>query len=591
MLETLRNPPDVPSSLNREQEAETMPHRFFRLAIMAALVLGFLVRAVLVLAVDFPLNDGGMFYVMVRDLQNAHYRLPAVTSYNSLAIPFVYPPLGFYAAGILDDLTPLTLVHVFRLLPLAVTSLTAVAFLFLARFLLPSKRAVIAAAFAFALLPSSFLWLIMGGGLTRSFGFLFAILALHQIHLLYTRRRWRYVLTATLFCGLTVLSHLGTAPFLAFSIVVFFLAHGRHRYGLIASVVVALGTVVITAPWWATMVAWHGWEPFLAAKESGGSVFDMLGDFALLRSLVVSTLRLTLGYTGEPLFPVLLTLALLGALASLASGKYLLPAWWGAIFVLEARSAPLFASLPVAMLAGIGVVEVLLPVLNRARMHLTSRVIEARPHMNGPNKILRQDKVPAVNWLPLLALGILLSYSTLAALTPLKKSPSALVAEGRVLQSLNTDERAAMRWVAENTPASSRFLIVTGQGWELLNVWAWRVGSGWQDDRVSEWFPVLARRASVATVQGSEWLPNGEFDRRSVAYSDAQRCSNWNTSCLDAWSKETGITFTHLYIPKSPFVHINPDYQCCRHLLVGLAEDTRYALVYDGPGAAIYMRR
>jgi hypothetical protein len=564
---------------------------WFQLAVVSAIGLGILIRVVHVLSADFPLNDGGMFYAMVRDLQHAHYRLPDISSYNSLQLPFAYPPLGFYAAAILDDLTPLRLIDVFRFLPLAVTCLTLVAFFFLAQSLLRSKKTVVASVFAFAIIPSSFLWLIMGGGLTRSFGFLFAILALHQIHLLYTRHEWRYVLTSVLFCGLTVLSHLGTAPFLAFSIVVFFLFHGRHRHGLVASIVVALGTVVITAPWWATIVGRHGWEPFMAARQSGGSILDMFSEFAQLRSFVVVVLRLTLGYTGEPLFPVLLTLALLGTLASLRSERYLLPVWWLSIFVLEARAAPLFVSLPVAMLAGVGLVDVVLPLVRSTKTPTTSPQAEANPAPDGRDTSRRRHAAIAVRWRPLLAMGILLGYSTLAALTPLKKSPSALVAEGRVLQSLSTDERAAMRWIAEKTPASSRFLVITGNGWETFNVWAWRVGSGWQDDRLSEWFPVLAKRVSVATVQGSEWLPNEEFDRRSAAYRDAQRCGNWNTSCLDAWSKETGITFTHLYIPKSPYVHINPDYQCCGHLLIGLAKDARYAIVYDGPGAAIYARR
>lgn len=590
MLKSPRKPSPTAATPRHDEPRDSSDQRF-RLAVLAALGLGAVVRAVLVLSTDFPLNDGGMFYAMVRDLQQASYRLPAFTSYNFLQIPFAYPPLGFYVAAILDQITPLSLVDVFRWVPLVVTILTLPAFFLLARSLLPSKRAVVAAVFAFALIPATFIWQIMGGGLTRSFGFLFAILALHQIHLLYTHREWRYVLTSVLFCGLTVLSHLGTAPFLAFSIVVFFLFHGRHRHGLVASIVVALGTVVITAPWWATIVGRHGWEPFMAARQSGGSILDMFSEFAQLRSFVVVVLRLTLGYTGEPLFPVLLTLALLGTLASLRSERYLLPVWWLSIFVLEARAAPLFVSLPVAMLAGVGLVDVVLPLVRSTKTPTTSPQAEANPAPDGRDTSRRRHAAIAVRWRPLLAMGILLGYSTLAALTPLKKSPSALVAEGRVLQSLSTDERAAMRWIAEKTPASSRFLVITGNGWETFNVWAWRVGSGWQDDRLSEWFPVLAKRVSVATVQGSEWLPNEEFDRRSAAYRDAQRCGNWNTSCLDAWSKETGITFTHLYIPKSPYVHINPDYQCCGHLLIGLAEDPRYTLVYDGPGAAIYTRR
>ncbi len=247
--------------------------KVYPLTIAAALVLGFLVRAIHVLSSDFPLNDGGMFYSMVSDLQNARYRLPFETSYNSLNIPFSYPPFGFYVVAVFNRITGLSFLEIFRLVPLVTTSLTLVAFFLLSRSLLSSKAAVVASVFAFALIPQSFIWLLMGGGVTRSWGFLFAILALHQVHTLYTRRTRLPALLSILFCGLTVLSHLETAWFLTFSIALFFLAYGRHRFGMLSSVIVAVGTIAFTAPWWATVLSFHGVQPFLAAAQTGGSIF------------------------------------------------------------------------------------------------------------------------------------------------------------------------------------------------------------------------------------------------------------------------------------------------------------------------------
>ena len=110
-----------------------LPPRFqhkdaYRLALALAIGLGIAVRAYHVLSQDFPLNDGGLFFAMVRDLQAAHYHLPAFTSYNGAGIPYAYSPLGFYLAGLLDDWTPLTLTAVFRWLPLLTTALIVVAF-------------------------------------------------------------------------------------------------------------------------------------------------------------------------------------------------------------------------------------------------------------------------------------------------------------------------------------------------------------------------------------------------------------------------------------------------------------------------------
>ncbi len=121
--------------------------------------------------------------------------------------------------------------RVVQFLPLVVTCATLVAFLLLARDMLSDRIAVVAALASFALVPRSFIWLVMGGGLTRSFGFLFTILALQQAHRFFTRQQCGLRSRPACFTGLTPMSHLGTAPFLAVSLVIFFLAYGRHRRG------------------------------------------------------------------------------------------------------------------------------------------------------------------------------------------------------------------------------------------------------------------------------------------------------------------------------------------------------------------------
>ena len=224
------------------------PHRLTTLGLVAAVALGVAVRASHVLSTRFPLNDGALFYAMTRDIQQAGYHLPAFTSYNGAGIPFGYSPLAFYLAAVVNQVTGLPLIDLFRWLPLAATSLTVVAFALLARDMLRSRWALVAAVVAFALVPRSFLWMLMGGGLTRSLGFLFAILTLRQVYRLYTRQRWPHAAWAAALAALTVVSHLGTAPFVAFSSLLLFIAYGRHRHGVVSSLKVAVATVSLTAP-------------------------------------------------------------------------------------------------------------------------------------------------------------------------------------------------------------------------------------------------------------------------------------------------------------------------------------------------------
>jgi hypothetical protein len=167
--------------------------RAYAVAVVLAIGLGIAVRAYHVLSHDFVLNDGGLFFAMVRDLQAGHYQLPAFTSYNDAGIPYGYSPLGFYLAGLLDDLTPLTLVDVFRWLPLTVTALTVVAFASLAQALLASRGPVVVSILCLWAPPPELHLDAHGSRLTRSLGFLFALVTLRLLYALYTEQRWRFV--------------------------------------------------------------------------------------------------------------------------------------------------------------------------------------------------------------------------------------------------------------------------------------------------------------------------------------------------------------------------------------------------------------
>jgi len=507
----------------------------FGIACVFATVLGIIVRARPVLLADFPLNDGGLFYLMTEELRHTQFRLPAFTSYNTAHIPFAYPPLGFYAAGMLSEVPSWTLLRVVQFLPLVVTCATLVAFLVLARDLLSDRMAVVAALASFALVPRSFIWLVMGGGLTRSFGFLFTILALQQAHRFFTRQQWRFAVAAGVLTGLTPMSHLGTAPFLAASLVILFLAYGRHRRGVLGMVFIGVAAIAVSAPWWAEVIRAHGLGPFMAASGSGASI---LTPGPGRRSGIGRLARLGALATGEPLFPVIGVLAVLGGLALLRRRALSLPVWWVLTLALDVRAGATYATVPASLLAGIGVAEVMRPLFVDRGKALATAVA-----------------------------GFFVVYCTLAAMI----RDADLGAEAATLTSVSSAERDAMRWVARNTPPGSRFFVVPEVGWPY--------------DKVAEWFPVLAERQSVATVQGTEWLPNGAFERSVDLYRPAQACGGRTTACLDRWVTASGAPFTHVFIPRAP------GGACCRDLSESLRADPRYARVFDGPGAEVFERR
>ncbi len=536
-------PPVFPLPIDARRSVR-LEGRRYTVALGLAIALGVAVRSYHVLSQDFPLNDGGLFYAMTRDLQAAHYHLPAFTSYNEARIPFGYSPLGFYLAAALDDLTPLSLMDAFRWLPLVTSCLIVVAFAALARTLLASRAAVVASVAAFALVPRSFIWMLMGGGLTRSLGLLFALVTLRQLVRMYVTRSWRQVPLVAAAAALTVLSHLGTAPMVGFSGLLFLLAYGRNRQAVAMSVVAALGAAVLSAPWWATVLSYHGPGPFIAAGATGGSIFRSLNPMDVVETLA----HFGLG-TGESVLALIGMLGALGFFYAMAMGEWVIPAWWITIIVMDARQGSTFATVPIAMLAGVAVVHLLLPA------------------MRGPLGVTLRRSAGRARWTPAAVLGLFLVFSAVTALT---RSPK-VVGGLPELVGLSPAERSAMSWVGRETPTSARLLVVAGTSWEI--------------DKNSEWLPVLAQRVSVATVQGYEWRPLGEFAHKKREYIGLQGCAGWVDRCLSDWSRATGVSYTHVYLPKPATG------ACCRILRYSLDRDPEYRLVYDGPGAALYARR
>ena len=507
------------------------------LAPVCAAVLGALVRLSYVVGSDFPLNDGGLFYLMTQELQRNGYRLPAYTAYNGAGIPFAYPPLGLYLAGLVDAVGPWSLLDVFRFLPLVLNVLTIPAFYALACDLLPTKTAAGYAVLAFALLPGSFAWQIMGGGVTRAPGFLFAILAIRQGYLLFARGQARHLWSAIVLATCTVLSHPSMAFLLAYSLALFFLTHGRQRRGLIHASLTAVGTAVLTAPWWATLVARHGPGPLLSAGASSAP-------------LSVGLIRLTvLSWTDEAFFPILGGLALLGCLASLKDRRFLLPAWLAAMFVLDPRAAFAAAVLPVAMLAALGICRVLLPFLQQA----------SRCDLAGPERSVAANpsgKLPAAA-----TLAFLLAYAVF----------SSLASQRPPLVALSLPQREAMRWIAANTPQDSRFVVISPG----------ETGVDWS----AEWFPVLAERVSLTTYQGYEWLGGDVFRQRLRSHRCAQGCGSEGTGCLKLLREQAGACFTHVYVVKE---NGGTQSGSTATLRCSLDHDAGYRLLYDGEGAAVY---
>ena len=494
---------------------------------------GAVLRAQPVFASSFPLNDGGLFYTMTDDLIRNGFGLPAVTSYNQAGIPFAYPPGAFYLAAALHGAFSIGLLDLMRFIPLIASILTVPAMWLVAREITQSGMLALGAAFAYAVAPRSYEWLTTGGGLTRAPGTLMVLLVAYAGLRLIRRASAGNAILLGVLGGATALLHPESALFAAATVIVFWL-FAAARLRILPWLALSAGVALVTvSPWLAAVAAHNGLGVLLGA---GSSASDPM----------VAVLQLaSLHFTGAETLDVVLVLGLVGTVRCLATRDFMPVAWFAVMFLLGSRTAASYAMPGLAILAAYGMVVLVTGSLRPASGNLAGRPVR---------------RVAAI-LAALLVLGAAGSYVSL--LEP--ASPA---------HAVTSDELAAMRWTGENTPATARFLVVTGSDWSV--------------DAVAEWFPSLTGRVSVATVQGYEWFGRETFDDRLTTNSAVQDCALESDRCVDAVA--TSLAFDYVFLPKGRFDGPLAPADCCPGLRATLVSSPRYRLVYDGAGASILER-
>ncbi len=506
-----------------------------------ALLVGGYIRLAQVLAADFPLNDGGLFYKMTQELVANHFRLPLFTSYNHLDIPFAYPPLAFIITGGLSQLFGWSLLDVYRIFPAVVSILTIPAFYLLAREFTTDDKHLAMATLIFAVLPTTFHWAIMGGGVTRALSFFFSIFALFFTVRLFARKKYKYLILAAVFLSCSILSHPETGFHTALSVPLFWFFLSKNKTGFLQTALMAGLTLAFTAPWWATVLTTHGFAPFKAAlltSEQTGFSFYVLLNFSLTEELGIASIAV---------------LSLIGLFVYLSKKNYFLPAWLLYSFVISPRSARITIACIIAILAGYTFLMVT-QWMDSRKAERTGQPAAATMLSSVSSKVF---------------LFILFFQWVVSAL---------LVIRGYTYIRIASEDKNAFAWIKENTSLDDRFVIITDQFWA--------------QDPVSEWFPALTGRVSMATVQGTEWLPDNRYTQAVLEARSLQNCVDQTPACVETWAQENARDFDYLYIRKlkiqdSPHQLVEYD----SALAALLRSDPGYTLVYEDGGAAIFLKK
>jgi hypothetical protein len=521
---------------------------FLMIVLVVSLLIGVLVRLPYLVSDDlFPLGDGGLFVEMINSIKANHYALPEYIIYNHVQIPFAYPPLGFYLAIIVSRIFELPTLLVVRYLPIILNLLTIIVFVLLSSEILKDRPTIIVGSMIFPVILQVYLWTIKGGGISRSPGFLFTILTLYLI-CLFNRERHIYYLVAGLFSlGATILSHPEWALVALSSVPIFLLIRNqgsrRRRVQLLLNLYV--GAAVLTSPWWGTILFRFGLSPLIMAGQVAKmDLSEILENFLSGRMLSV---RVTLF---QDFFIPFLALA--GIVISLYRKEFFLIIWLTVVYVVAPKNSPIPGLIPLTLLSAIGL---------RSFDNLV-------PSMH--QFIKTRQSMPAQLFDTVMRPFSLFSVSSVYLFIVIPVSLISLI-EQPILHPIKRSDRAAMQFIANNTPQNAKFVVLTPFDW-------------FEADSV-EWFPLLAERRSLTTPQGLEWVSSYEFLK--IGQSTYQLSSLVRLAQAGNESGEI-VKYVETYFEEFDYVAIfanNLDEN-----FGGFLETKRFDLVYSKNNVVLFLR-
>jgi len=498
--------------------------------VVVATALGAVVRVAPYGGRAFPLNDGGLPYELIRAVLAHGFAIPFDVNYNGLELPFASPPVALYVVAAVSAALHIDIPYAQSLVAVAASILTIPMVYVVARQLLPSRQVAVGAAFAFALTPYAYEWLIAGSGPARGIGLLLVLFAVQQFLLAMKRGAWVNALNAGAFTGLTFL----TVPRGAFLLVISLVLLGIFQAKPVRLLRMAVTTGVVAA---ATASVW---VEVIASRHGIGAVFSSF----VAGSDPATSLKTLMSFalTGAPILDILSILGVVGAVALLLERRFLLPIWFVALFLVDQRSGITYAMVPFSMM------------VSHAATNVVLRWPEAI-HLRGWH--MRMDRYTAV------------ALSSVVLLTTLVGALTAAVPPDSPMHRVSQNNLDAMTWVRDNLNPGSRVVVVTPDRWEV--------------DAYGSWLPAVAGVQSVATVQGYEWLGLDKLAKQVQRHNALQDCVAHTIDCVESWIRSEGIIVDYVLIPKPT----PPRADCCPAPRESLRESADFRVVYDGPGATI----
>jgi hypothetical protein len=257
--------------------------------------------------------------------------------------------------------------------------------------------------------------------------------------------------------------------------------------------------------------------------------------------LLAWTIFFALSFTGE-YTPVIAVFSLIGLFIQIAKRDYFLPLWALLCLVADPRGGIPASVFPFAVLAAITITDAIAPRLFSPAAEEQTEDTWVRSLYFNPGRLFFGFFI------------ILFLYNAYS------------VSETLSHQVLGDEERKAIQWVMSNTEPSDRFLILDEQGNPLLSPF-------------TEWFPALAERRNIATIQGTEWLEGDKhYNEQYSIVTSLHKCLHENTECLEKLQSNMAGEYEFIIISSETAVP----------LLHSLENNLEFKTVYSSPIVRIF---
>lgn len=499
----------------------------------SGLATGLVVYIAYLLTHDYPAYAGGLFLVMADQISQHGYALPtSIPYYTDTGVPFGYPPLMFYVTAIARDLTGAPLIAFSTYLPGAVVVAYLVPYYGIALKLLGSSRRAGLATVLFAVTPTTLRWHLSSGGLVRAPAMLFALLGIFVGLKLFLDRDRRWLPVAVVLFGLVVLTHPTYSVFFGLSYLLLYGFFDRSREGLLVGSVVAVGGLALAAPWWVTVVQYHGTDIFLTAS---GTHSGLGGG---LRRLVV---KLGYGLDDMNVESVFYVLAYAGGIYSLWREEYFLPAWAVSSSYFIGKNRFMFVA--GSMLTVVLLLDYVIPKL--------------QTRVDGPSQRRRVEA-----WL---VAAVVVVAAIVGGLTGASALGVAHANSPSQPQPMDEYDREAMAWIESNTDPEAKFAVLGDPG---------------------EWLPLFAERTIVLGPWGWEWKKTDGYYGEMRLFDVVSTCGS--ASCVSVAMTEAGRNPDYVYVPTGRYTVRGRQFVRAPSLRESMIRSERYELVYENDGVMIF---